>query len=95
MLTVVIGAVINIALDPVLMFTFQMGVKGAAIATILSQAISSAWVLWFLVGKRTKLKIRKKYFKLHRTVSYTHLQGAAISGAESLRPRNSVEQSCP
>lgn len=70
MLTVVIGAVINIALDPVLMFTFQMGVKGAAIATILSQAISSAWVLWFLVGKRTKLKIRKKYFKLHRKVIF-------------------------
>ena len=60
MLTVAIGAVLNIALDPVFIFGFQMGVKGAALATILSQAVSAVWVLCFLFGKRTILKIRWK-----------------------------------
>lgn len=59
MLTTVIGAVINIILDPILIFGLQMGVKGAAIATVLSQAVSAVWVLWFLVkGKRTILRLR-------------------------------------
>lgn len=61
MLTVLIGAVLNIGLDPLFMFTFDMGVKGAALATILSQAVSAAWVLWFLCGRRTNLKLRLKY----------------------------------
>lgn len=60
MLTVLIGAVINIVLDPIFIFVFHMGVQGAALATIISQAVSAAWVLWFLFGKSTKLKIRKK-----------------------------------
>ncbi|CZT57537.1 Multidrug export protein MepA [Eubacteriaceae bacterium CHKCI005] len=64
MLTVVIGAVANIALDPLFIFVFDMGVQGAAIATIISQALSSVWVLWFLMGKRTKLKIRRKYLQI-------------------------------
>lgn len=68
MLTVVIGAVTNIALDPLFIFVFDMGVQGAAIATIISQALSSVWVLWFLLGKRTKLKIRRKYLQVRRTV---------------------------
>lgn len=58
MLTVLIGAVLNIGLDPLFMFTFGMGVKGAALATILSQAVSAAWVIWFLCGKRTVLRLR-------------------------------------
>ena len=58
MLTVLIGAVLNIGLDPLFMFTFDMGVKGAALATILSQAVSAAWVIWFLCGKRTVLRLR-------------------------------------
>ena len=61
MMTVVIGAVINIVLDPIFIFVFGMGVQGAALATILSQAVSSIWVLWFLFGKKTKLRIQKKY----------------------------------
>lgn len=52
MLTVLIGAVINIALDPLFIFGFGMGVKGAALATILAQAVSAVWVVRFLVGKR-------------------------------------------
>ena len=68
MMTVLIGAVINIALDPVLIFGFDMGVAGAALATIISQTISAAWVLLFLCGKKTVLKIRKKYLKPDKTV---------------------------
>lgn len=63
MLTVVIGAAANIILDPILIFGFGMGVKGAALATILSQGISALWVLLFLTGKRTLLKIKVKYLK--------------------------------
>ena len=61
MLTVLIGAVLNIGLDPLFMFTFDMGVKGAALATILSQAVSAAWVIWFLCGKRTVLRLRLRF----------------------------------
>ena len=58
MLTTVIGAVINIILDPILIFGLDLGVKGAAIATVLSQAVSAIWILRFLTGKRTILKLR-------------------------------------
>jgi putative MATE family efflux protein len=68
MLTVIIGAIINIVLDPILMFGFDMGVNGAAIATVISQAVSSLWVLKFLTGKNTKLKIRRKYLKPKKSV---------------------------
>ena len=64
MMTVAIGAIINIVLDPILIFGLGMGVKGAATATVLSQAVSAIWVLKFLFGKRTILKIRKKYLRL-------------------------------
>lgn len=60
MLSVLIGAVANIVLDPIFIFTFDMGVQGAALATIISQAMSCAWVLAFLLGKKTRLKIRAK-----------------------------------
>ena len=60
MLSVLIGAVSNIILDPIFIFAFGMGVRGAALATIISQAISCAWVLLFLFGKKTYLKIRRK-----------------------------------
>ncbi len=58
MLTTVIGAVINIALDPILMFGLKLGVRGAAIATVLSQAVSAVWILIFLMGKKTNLKLK-------------------------------------
>ncbi len=63
MFTVVIGAAINIALDPVFIFVFDMGVQGAALATVLSQAVSAIWVVRFLSGKKTKLKIRRQYLR--------------------------------
>lgn len=68
MITVIIGAIVNIVLDPILMFGFDMGVNGAAIATVISQAVSSLWVLKFLTGKKTKLKIRKKYLMPKKSV---------------------------
>ncbi|MEG1579211.1 MAG: MATE family efflux transporter, partial [Oscillospiraceae bacterium] len=64
MATVLIGAVVNIVLDPILIFGFDMGVKGAAWATIIAQTVSAIWVICFLVGKRTKLKIQRKYIRL-------------------------------
>ena len=64
MMTVLIGAVSNIILDPIFIFVFKLGVRGAAVATILSQAISCAWVLIFLSGKRTYLKLQSKYMRI-------------------------------
>ena len=68
MLSVLIGAVCNIALDPVFIFGFGMGVKGAALATILSQAASCTWVLLFLTGKTTILKLKLKNMNLKPSV---------------------------
>jgi len=64
MLTTVIGAAINIALDPVLIFVFDMGVAGAAWATVISQAVSAIWILRFLTGKKTILKLKPANMKL-------------------------------
>ena len=64
MLTTVIGAVINIILDPIFIFVFKMGVKGAALATILSQAVGAIYVLWFLCSNKTIIKLKKKNLKL-------------------------------
>ena len=74
MLTVVIGAVLNIILDPIFIFVFDMGVKGVAIATIISQFVSSVWIIMFLCGKKTILRLKVSHFKLlrsrvHRIVS--------------------------
>lgn len=63
MMTVLVGAIINIILDPIFIFTFDLGVKGAAIATITAQFVSAVWVLFFLFGKKSILKIRKAYLK--------------------------------
>lgn len=59
MLTVLIGAVMNIILDPLFIFVFHMGVQGAALATVLSQMVSAIWVLKFLTGKRAVLRLKK------------------------------------
>lgn len=64
MLTTVIGAAINIVLDPIFIFVFNMGVSGAAIATVLSQAVSAVWILKFLTGKKTILRLKPGNMKL-------------------------------
>lgn len=61
MLTVIIGAVTNIVLDPIFIFGLNMGVKGAALATIISQGVSTVWILFFLTGKKSMLNIKKQY----------------------------------
>lgn len=64
MLTVVIGAVTNIILDPIFIFGLNMGVQGAAVATVMSQALSAVWAFWFLSGKNTILKLKRKNLKI-------------------------------
>ncbi len=66
MMTVLLGAAVNIALDPVLIFVLHMGVRGAALATVFSQALSAAWVLLFLTGKRAILRLRRENIRLDR-----------------------------
>lgn len=68
MLSVLIGAVANIILDPIFIFGFGLGVRGAALATIISQATSCTWVLLFLFGKKTVLKIRVKNMGLQKKI---------------------------
>lgn len=68
MLSVLIGAVANIILDPIFIFGFGLGVRGAALATIISQAASCTWVLLFLFGKKTVLKIRVKNMGLQKKI---------------------------
>ena len=62
MISVTVGAVSNIVLDPIFIYGFDLGVKGAALATIISQALSSAFVISFLFGSRTVIRLRPKYF---------------------------------
>ena len=70
MLTTVIGAIINIVLDPVFIFALDLGVKGAAIATVLSQAVSAAWILRFLTGKKSALRLSKVNFVLEKKIIF-------------------------
>lgn len=62
MISVIVGAVSNIILDPILIYGLEMGVRGAALATIISQALSCFWIITFLCGKRSILKLKPKYF---------------------------------
>ncbi len=66
MKTVLIGAVLNVVLDPVFIFLFGMGVRGAAVATVISQAVSALWVVRFLVGPSSELRLKKAFFRLDR-----------------------------
>lgn len=68
MLTVVIGAVANIILDPIFIFALRMGVQGAALATILSQSISAVWVLCFLLGHRSRLRIQARFLRIRANI---------------------------
>ena len=74
MLTTVIGAVLNLILDPIFIFVFHMGVSGAALATIISQFVSAVWVLRFLTGQKVLLRIKKNYLSVDR-----HLAGDIVS----------------
>lgn len=88
MLSVMIGAAINIVLDPILIFGFRMGVTGAAIATVLSQAVSAVWILHFLFSEKASLRIRRKalYLRLDIVGAMTALgiSPFVMSSTESL-----------
>jgi Na+-driven multidrug efflux pump len=60
-----VGAIINIILDPVFIFVFDMGVSGAALATVFSQVVASVWVLHFLMGKKIPIGVQRKYLHLN------------------------------
>ena len=70
MLTVVIGAVTNIVLDPILIFGFDMGVRGAALATVISQAVSTIWVICFLSSKKSQLRLHPRYFRIQPEILF-------------------------
>ena len=69
MLTTILGAVLNLILDPILIFLLDMGVSGAALATVISQVVSAAWVLRFLTGKKTALRIKKRNIRIEREMT--------------------------
>lgn len=73
MLSILIGAVLNIVLDPLFIFVFDMGVKGAALATILSQACSAWWVMRFLTSDKASLRLERKYMRPDRKVVFAVL----------------------
>ena len=78
MRTVIIGAVLNIILDPIFIFILDMGVSGAALATIISQGVSALWVMKFLFSKKSFIKIRKQYLKPKLSISLS-IMGLGIS----------------
>lgn len=88
MLTTIIGAVINLILDPVFIFLFDMGVAGAALATVISQVISALWVLRFLTGKKAILRIKTEHlkvdFKLAKQIMGLGTAGFIMQGTNSL-----------
>ncbi len=64
MWTTIIGAVLNLILDPIFIFVFSMGVRGAATATVISELVSAVWVMHFLIAGKTNIKLQIKYLKL-------------------------------
>ena len=79
MMTVLLGAVTNIILDPLFIFVFSMGVRGAALATVISQALSAAWILSFLTGRKTILRLKVKAMKPERK-RVLAIMGLGLSG---------------
>lgn len=79
MMTVLLGAVANILLDPIFIFVLHMGVQGAALATILSQFLSAIWILRFLTGKQAILKLRRDAMKLEKK-RVLKIMGLGMSG---------------
>ncbi len=88
MATVVLGAMLNVALDPVFIFVFQMGVRGAALATVISQGASAFWVLKFLTGPRALVKLRLPAMRLElpliRKITALGLSGFIMAGTNCL-----------
>ncbi len=88
MMTVSIGAVCNLILDPLFIFKLEMGVKGAALATVISQFVAACWTLRFLTGKNATIRLDKNYFKLEarrvKNILVLGLAGFTMSVTNSL-----------
>ena len=88
MATTIIGAVINIILDPIFIFAFDMGVAGAALATVISQGVSCAWVLIFLTGRKALIRIRRRAIRLDarrtKRICALGITGFVMQGTNSL-----------
>lgn len=88
MTTVLVGAITNIILDPIFIFWFDMGVRGAALATIIAQGVSAVWVLKFLFGKKSTIKIKKEYIipkvKIVLSIMALGISPFTMSATESL-----------
>ena len=88
MMTIILGAVLNVILDPIFIFVWDMGVRGAAIATVISQIVSSLWVLRFLTGKKAILTINRAYLKpegkLLREIVTLGVPGFIMAGTNCL-----------
>lgn len=79
MLSVIIGAVVNIILDPIMIFGMDLGIRGAALATVISQFVSAVWVMKFLLGKKTLLKLSLKSMKLRPKLD-KEIMGLGLTG---------------
>ena len=93
MLTSVLGAIANIILDPIFIFLLGMGVKGAALATVISQYLSAAWVLRFLTGPQTQYKIRKEHMKIELP-RLKKITGLGLTGFMMQATNSAVQISC-
>jgi putative MATE family efflux protein len=78
MYTMLIGAFLNIILNPTFIFVFHLGIKGSALATVVSNIVSATWVLWHFVGGRSTLKLRAANFRVRKEITLSILSiGAA------------------
>lgn len=93
MSTVLLGAIANIILDPIFIFLFDMGVRGAALATILSQALSALWVLRFLCSSRAILRLRLKNMRLEAPI-VKRITGLGLSGFTMSCTNSLVQIAC-
>lgn len=93
MFTVLIGAVLNLILDPVFIFVLDLGIRGAAIATVISQAASALWTLFFLTGKRTILNLRLSRLKLRFDI-VRQIVGLGMSGFIMAITNGAVQIAC-
>lgn len=88
MLTTMLGAILNLLLDPLFIFVFKMGVRGAAIATVISQVVSALWVLRFLTGKQALIPLRRDHMKIQipllKKILSLGIVGFIMKGTNSL-----------
>ena len=93
MMTILLGAIVNIILDPIFIFYLKLGISGAAIATILSQLLSAIWVMKFLLGEKTILKLTKKNMRLEGELIKS-ITGLGLAGFVMSATNGAVQIAC-